>query len=550
LERLRILRDNIYGVDLDPQAVEIARLNLLLKTLHRRALLPKLEDNIRCGNSLISGLPIELSQYFGADWEAKRPFNWEEQFPKIMEEGGFDVVMGNPPYVRIQALDRDEVGYYKDEYQAATGNYDIYTLFVERGWELLKPGGVFGMILSNKFMQASYGKGLRKFLAEARAVSQVVDFGDAQVFEAGTTYTCLLFLRKKPNQEVFVIPAEEYLEGHVDSPNLTDAEALGFSVETSALSDGPWLFNPPVKQQLMDKIATVGIPLGNVAVRIFQGLKTSADAIYVLSEVKRTENQITVKSKADGKRYDLEPDLLKPLIKGGEMRRYIIEEPNRLLLFPYIGAQLVTPSLLRKRFPRTWKYLRAHKTALEEREGGRMKGKDWYAYIYPKNLDQFDLLKITTPDVASRASYGYDSEGKYYFTGGAAGGYGIVPKEGVVPQYVLGLLNSRLLDWYLHQISSRFRSGYYSYEARFIRQLPIRRIDFDDPQDVKMHDDLVAMVERMLDLHKRLKDAKGEEERNLERQIARTDGQIDKLVYELYGITEEERKIIDEKTSP
>jgi len=555
LERLRILRDNIYGVDLDPQAVEIARLNLLLKTLYQRALLPKLEDNIRCGNSLISGMPTELSQYFGADWEGKRPFNWEEEFPKIMEEGGFDVVIGNPPYVRIQTLDRDEVTYYKDKYQAATGNYDIYTLFVERGWELLKPGGLFGMILPSKFMQASYGKGLRSLLSEAKAVNKVVDFGHEQVFGTGTTYTCLLFLQKVESKRLFYVPAEEYLEGQEDTPNLEDAEREGGWVKSEKLTRAPWVLVVGPEGRLIEKLQAAGPPLNEFATNIFTGLQTSADKIYALEA--RGEPRgglVKVFSRQTGKVYQLETTLLKPLISGKHVKRYSHPRSNILLLFPYEvsdgEATLIRQKEFETEYPRCWEYLIEAKTALEAREGGRMRGAQWYAFGRTQNLGLHEFRKLALPRLVKRLTATYDRDGTFYLDNVDVGGVLLKKQEEAHHLYMLGLLNSRVLDFYFRHTSVPFRGGFYSANRQFISPLPIRRIDFDNPQDVKMHDDLVALVERMLDLHKRLKDAKGEEKKGLERQVARTDRKIDNLVYQLYDITDEEREIIEEKTSP
>jgi len=154
---------------------------------------------------------------------------------------------------------------------------------------------------------------------------------------------------------------------------------------------------------------------------------------------------------------------------------------------------------------------------------------------------------MAIPRLVDRLKGTYDSEGRFYLDNVDVGGVILRDPEHRNYLYVLGLLNSRLLDWYFKRISVPFRGGFYSANRQFISPLPIRRIDFDNSQDVTMHDDLVAMVERMLDLHKRLKEAKarGEEKKNLERQIARTDRKVDNLVYRLYGLTEEEEAIVE-----
>jgi type I restriction-modification system DNA methylase subunit len=562
--RMEILTGNLYGVDLDAQAVEIAQLNLLLKAVNQRGRLPELA-NVRQGNSLISGTPEELEAAFGPDWRDKHPFNWAEEFPQVFTPtptlplvgggrgGGFDVIVGNPPYIRIQTLPKDDAAWYGDHYRAASGSYDIYVLFVERALELLRPGGVMGFILPNKFFQASYGEKLRALLSEHKVVWQVVDFEDAQVFEFSTTYTCLLFLRKETNPHLVYVAAGDWLKAQPDRPALLSDDLPKTQVAGERLSKEPWILMSSPKTALKDKIEAAGLQLGEIAERIFQGLKTSADKVYILEKAGEKSGRVSVRSGLQEKIYQLEPGLLKPLIKGGQMRRYLIEEPPRVILFPYAQGQLLSEGEISSRCPLTWQYLLDNKELLEKRERGRMRHEGWYGYIYPKNLTLFEQPKIVTPDIAASASFGYDAEGHYYFTGGGAGGYGILLEEGWSYLYVLGLLNSRLLDWYLQQVSSPFRGGYFSYEARFIRQLPIRRINFDDPADVACHDRMVALVEEVLRLQKEHAAAeafKEDRRHDLARRIEQLDAQIDALVYELYGLTEEEIALIEKFPSP
>ena len=262
-ERKRILLDNLYGVDIDTQAVETTKLSLLLKVLegetsqtiqpellHTRAL-PDLGDNIKCGNSLIGPDFYEQQQMTLLDEEERyrvNVFDWHTQFPQVFSrpatelhdaapgqldytvpgvplhgsfsykktkksvpmpepeyDGGFDAVIGNPPYIRIQTMQESSpqsVEYLKDHYAAASkGNYDIYVVFVEKALSLLNPQGALGYILPHKFFNAQYGSSLRQSLGKGRNLSQVVHFGAEQVFVGATTYTCLLFLTKKPQSK-------------------------------------------------------------------------------------------------------------------------------------------------------------------------------------------------------------------------------------------------------------------------------------------------------------------------------------------------------------
>lgn len=212
-EKKRILLNNIYGVDIDPQAVEVSKLSLLLKVLeeesqetinaqlkffHERAL-PDLGNNIKCGNSLI-GTDFYEGQQMGLldEEEALRinAFDWDGPggFPEIMKGGGFDAVIGNPPYVRIQTMSRNEIPYFNSCYVTATGNYDIYCIFVERGLHLLKSQGLMSFIMPHRFFKAAYGDGLRSLISKNHRLIETVDFDGFMVFENASINTCILIL--------------------------------------------------------------------------------------------------------------------------------------------------------------------------------------------------------------------------------------------------------------------------------------------------------------------------------------------------------------------
>ncbi len=562
-EKAKILRNNIFGVDIDPQAVEITMMSLYLKALEgergmlprKQHLLPSLGNNIKCGNSLIGYDILDQGTLFDDDAKARiNPFDWTSKttgFGEIMESGGFDVVIGNPPYVRIQTLAREQVDYFNHQYQSATGNYDIYALFVEKALHLLKDTGIHGYIMPHKFFQASYGEGLRTLIAESKALTEIVNFRDNQIFENASTYTCLLFLSKNKAQKFKYVEIKELTK---------PAEQLGRAFENGSFSDEimrveyiskaqassvPWNFHFESSGNLIEKTQQNTKPLEEFTDRIFQGLKTSADKIYIMDVVKRKKNAISVYSKELDKEFELEAGPLKPLIKGGQMRRYLIEETQKVVLFPYEKGKLITKKDFQEKYPLCWAYLNENKKYLENREDGKMKGDNWYAYIYPKSLDKFDLKKIITPDIAPSASYCFDEEGGYYFSGGAAGGYGILAKDGVNPKYLLAILNSTLIDWYHHQFSTTFRGGYFSYESRFIKSLPIRTTDFNNPAEKAIHDKIVSLVDHMLDLHKKKAALPPSAEREkIEREIAVTGEKIDEIVFGLYGITDTERQII------
>ena len=203
-EKRRILLDNIYGVDLDQNAVEVSKLSLLLKMLEnegdsadlREPLLPDLSGNIKWGNSLVGSDFFSGADLADADDEALlrlKPFDWESAagFGEIMRAGGFDAVIGNPPYVRQETLGKDFKAYAKRHFETYAGTADLYTYFIERGVKLLNANGLFGIIVANKWLRARYGKPLRQWL-KGQAIREIVDFGDLPVFQQATTYPCIL----------------------------------------------------------------------------------------------------------------------------------------------------------------------------------------------------------------------------------------------------------------------------------------------------------------------------------------------------------------------
>jgi hypothetical protein len=201
---------------------------------------------------------------------------------------------------------------------------------------------------------------------------------------------------------------------------------------------------------------------------------------------------------------------------------------------------------MQREYPLAWEYLCRHKQYLKGRESGKMKGPDWYGYTRNQALNVMWHTKILTPEYYAHASYSYDSKGEFYFFGGGAGGYAIVLRPGFEPYYVLGLLNSRLLDWYLHKTSVRAYQTAYLYVKRYIEQLPIHTINFNNSADVARHDNMIGLVERMLALHQKLAAATIPADKKLyQRQIEATDRQIDALVYELYGLTEDEIAVVE-----
>lgn len=457
-EKKRILLNNIYGVDIDSQAVEVTKLSLLLKVLEgesdetlKRQLtfvperaLPDLGRNIKCGNSLI-GPDYFAGQLMPDEDEMRRvnPFDWKAEFPEIMKAGGFDVVIGNPPYVRIQVMKEwapIEVEIYKKLFTSASkGNYDIYAVFVEKGLSLLNKSGRLGFILPHKFFQAQYGEPLRRLISKGKHLVEVVHFGDQQVFDGATTYTCLLFLEKERGESCRFKKIEDL------SAWQNTGQAIEGSISTKNITSAEWNFFVGAGSGLFEKLSKMPVRLGDIADRLAQGIRTSANEVYVLDIVSSNNKLIKARSKQLGRDVEVERGIVSLFLQGREIKPYRILPSGKVVIIPYHveegSAKLISSSELRERFPKAFAYLSQNKPYLEERESGRMHGPSWYGFIYPKNIELMRSPKILVPDIADRASFAYDGDGDYAFTSG----YGVTLKSNIAesPKYVLGLLTQR-----------------------------------------------------------------------------------------------------------
>jgi type I restriction-modification system DNA methylase subunit len=468
---LHVLTENIFGVDLDRQAVEVAKLNLWLRymTVNRDPFLERLQRNQRGGRplnllpNLTSNLKRGNSLIADAQVAGEAAFDWEKEFPAITKAGGFAVVIGNPPYERIQTMMSNApqvVEFFKANYRsAASGNFDTYVCFIERGLQLLNSHGVFGYICPHRFFQAEYGRELRTALTEGRHMKEILSFGDQQVFPQATTYTCLLFLQRQPAEKSTYIKVDD-----IEAWRGTGQAAIG-KIAPASVTGGQWNFVLGNGAELFAKLNETAVRLRDVAERIAQGIRTSANPVYVLDVVSMNDSTVTACSEQLQREVKLEREAIVPFLQGQDIRRYFLETCGQVVVFPYQmkagRAELIAETQLRRKFPLAWDYLRQNKKVLEEREEGRMRGNEWHAFIYPKNLELMSSPKILVPDIAAHGSFALDESGVFAF----ASGYGITLKSEAreSPAYLLGLLNSRLLDFYLKQVSTTMRGGYYRY---------------------------------------------------------------------------------------
>ncbi|TSC67698.1 MAG: putative type IV restriction endonuclease, partial [Parcubacteria group bacterium Gr01-1014_73] len=267
-----ILLENIFGVDLDPQAVEVTRLNLLINALSERRKMPPLDKNIKNGNSLISGTDKELEKYFGKNYRDKKPFNWQEEFPEVFKQGGFDVVIGNPPYVQSRNLNDEERKYYWDKYLTDTNHSDIYSFFIEKMINLLKNEGLLGLITPDTWLQTPSFKSLRKKILSECKLTSMVSSGGEQVFGEALVSTMIMILQKGKEGKN-LIEIRKIIDQKISLINKLDQESIN-----SKKGINP--FSSDEAQQILTKVFKDSIPLKDV-VNIVGGLRTGDDKKFL-----------------------------------------------------------------------------------------------------------------------------------------------------------------------------------------------------------------------------------------------------------------------------
>jgi hypothetical protein len=567
----KILENNIYGVDLNQESVEITKLSLWLKTAIKGKKLTILKDNIKCGNSLIDDPEVA----------GEKAFKWEEEFKEIMKKGGFDVVVGNPPYVRIQNLDNNEVNYYNDKYNVSYKNYDIYVLFVEKLLFLLNKYGYASYIMPKKFIYTDYGKKLKLLLYQKKLLDKFIDFNELQIFQDATTYTGIFVFSKedKINFKYLSVNNNDLL------PNLNSCKFI--NINYSSIKNNNWILKDFKEKKLFNKLDKI------------KKLKevTGADSVYVLE---KKGNKLF--SKQTNRYYKfIDEDIIKPLLKGSEIKRYSRPRENYYLIFPYKidnnKAYLIKKEVLNSNYPEIWSYLNECIDKLKSRDRGKMNKEDsWWAYSRTQNLNCFESPKIITQVLSTHSALSLDFDRKYYFVGGGtAGGYGITKRQEIKIdyKYLLGILNSKLLEWFIHLYASPFRGGFYAYNRTTMEQLPIieasqseqelfsKKINLILELNEKLQDKLTKFhtllkheykiekipkkLEKFWELEfddfvKALKiknlslDQKSEllnffeknkkELSELKAEIDKQDSIIDEMVFDLYGLTETEREIV------
>lgn len=426
-KKYQILKQNIYGVDIDNLATEVAKFSLLIKLIEDVSLdeirnysvstygkvLPNLDNNIRNGNSLVDSKYLTYNSHFYEDAELIskiKLFDWDIEF-KVKK---FDAIIGNPPYIRVQNMvhySESEYQYFKSDisgFETAKAELlDKYYLFLERRLELLASDGRLGYIIPHKFMLIKAGVVLRQMLSEKRCVEKIIHFGTEQVFLHKSTYTCLLFL-EKTNHKKFKIGFVKNLNEYYAT---NQVELQEYPIEY--LSTAPWSFLSEGIVLLLEQVKDKCQPLEEIS-DIFVGLQTSADTIYII-KAQREKNGLTYFVDCKGKEQCVETDILKPCIYDIQLEKYADIEPNMMLIFPYHTIK-GKPTLyfideMKSAFPKTLAYLEEYKDDLEKRSISHRTENNWYQFGRNQSIKRFSEGEHLIWSVLStEGNYVYDDK--------------------------------------------------------------------------------------------------------------------------------------------
>ncbi|HQO01540.1 MAG TPA: TaqI-like C-terminal specificity domain-containing protein, partial [Spirochaetota bacterium] len=550
----KILVNNIYGVDIDPQAVEVTKLSLLLKVLEdenleyreqlfkteQMHLLPDLSSNIKCGNSLIG------KDYYGdknmdlfgtTEMRKVNVFDWEEAFvtspPSPLRGGeggpewGFDCVIGNPPYVRQEALG-EEFKRYAKKYETFAGTADLYVFFIEKAHKLLKEGGLFGYIVANKWMRANYGKALRTFVASKTTIRQIIDFGELPVFQGASTFPAIVITENSTpegKQSFTYAPIKtlnfDTLENEIDR--------VGEVLSENALGADNWTLASEESVGIIEKMKQAGVPLGEyVGGKIFYGIKTGLNEAFVIDE--STKDRLIAEDPKSA-------EIIKLFLGGRDIKRYApLEAGKYLILIPRGwtmtngGNDRTAWNVLTEKYPAIAEHLKQYEAPCSKRYD---KGDYWWELRACDYYDEFEKEKIIYAEIGSRNKFNYDEKNFYGDTTSFILGNN--------SKHLLGILNSKLTLFFVQKTASVLgdvdKGGRLRWKKQYMAPLPI--VEQESPE-------LVKAVTSMLEAQRQLQSAKSDADRKtLQQKIDAIDSQIDRLVYDLYGLTDEEVRIVE-----
>jgi hypothetical protein len=517
-----VLSNNLYLVDLDPQSVEIAKLNLWAQALHpkygQEKVLLDLDKKFKCGNSLVFADRTDLLKFFSNDSVLEneiRPFDWHKEFPEVfVSRDGFDAIVGNPPYYSVHFLDtsmKDYLGtYYKDIH---TGQNDILYYFYHRGIELLKENGLLGFITARYFLEARDADKLRSWILDSSKIRTIVDFGNIDMFGGLGTRTAVLVLEKSTGPEkqknrasniiqVAKVKCRRWskpkrqlislIEQHLGSEDLyEDAYIKTFNIKQNELASTTWVLVPDQEKALKKKIESRSVFLGELC-HCGKGMETG------LNEVEKDEQRLGVfhLTSEEVEKLEIEPEILRRLVKNSDIDRYLIDYKDLYLLY-------LTDEQNIAHFPHAEAHLNRFRTELKKRYGFDKKNRMWYAISTARNRELFDNAreKLICPYISPENRFGYDSfagDQKFYSMTDTTI---VVPKEGcsIDLKFILAVLNSTTSNFY-YRTYAKPKDYRYEYFSETINKMCVPDLDKIGGNSHTIYENIIKITSEMLKL--------------------------------------------------
>lgn len=555
-----LLLSCVYGVDKDFNAVEACKFGLLLKLLEDEdvnslssfhPILPDLSNNIFYGNSLLSTSDVPRDDALEVN-----PFDFNDKV--------FDLIVGNPPYMKtedIKTFTPKEKSLYEkgNRYRSAYKQYDKYFLFIERALSLLKPDGYLGYIVPSKFMKVGAARELRNLIAKNAYLKTIISFGAHQVFTDKSTYTCIIVLEKKKNENFKYSEVNDFIGWKV-----RNNDAYKFCLRSSStINANTWVLCTDKQLPLLNAVTANAKPLGEIVGEdyIFNGIQTSANRVYVFVPISETRTTYTFKA-FDGNKYEVEKAVTKPYFKTAQgaaaMSTYRTFKPNARVFFPYKKdndghLQLIPLATIQRRYPLFYTFLMAAKPELSK--GSRdiqpkpTTADEWYRYGRHQSLEACEVEeKMIVGVLAQTDKYAIDNNGTLVSSGGTAGYCLVSIPSGCEYSiyYIQAILGSIQGEWLASLYGEIFRGGYIARGTKVLNQIPIREIDFTNPNERKIHDDIVVRQKRLIGLGDKLSKA-SKNQRSLiplQRQFDLLKQEQQNVINMLYGMKNNEVALI------
>ncbi|MEB3341513.1 Eco57I restriction-modification methylase domain-containing protein [Okeania sp.] len=477
-----ILENNLYGVDIDNNAVNEAK-----KQLKNKAkLLGIKEVNIPIfqGDALLHSF---TDYQINLLCSSPKIFNWQENFPQVFAEGGFDCIIGNPPYIRIQNLQpKEHRTYYVEKYQTARGRFDIAGLFIELGYYLLKPQGQLSYIISNKLLTTQGAKALRTYILKHYNLIEIIDLGDTKLFEAAILPMILTIEKQIYASDYFLYTSikqiRKLLTNYLKVENLFELlnqqpscefiqwqqryfQVKQFKTSLPKINQSIWTFHTTTEQQLLEKLKqNTFCTLADISHKISVGIKTTADNVFIKPMTFDFINNL-----------HLESTVIFPLLSSHNVYKWHCdwqEKRDLYVLYPYKYQNNKLLPIDLNIYPNTQKYLLSHQKQLEARTYINKSGRQWYEIWVHQSPTDFQNLKIVTPDISTHNCFAIDNKG--LFVNGTC--FYILLKEESLEHYllILSLLNSKVLEFF-HKVTSgnTLYSQRFRYWTSYLKSYPI-----------------------------------------------------------------------------